>query len=280
MPRTAKEIAAPGIVGPTLPTSSPQTILDDAAKVEAQRQALAEFDARYGLTGPYDRDTLFRAAQTLVVETGMRMLQLGRVFELLKGHEPPGTFLEVLDSLNVSPRFAQKCMAAARKLSGSDGKRLLAGQHVSSKLLELAVLDDETLEEIAAGEVPGFTQSDIDRMSTKELRTEVSKLREVGKARDEIVQGKDQKINDLDKRLRYWGRSGTDEKADEILQDAAKAGVELASVLAKFGRAVRATRAVYDQANAPVPAEIEETITGLVKPLAERLRELTALIGE
>lgn len=279
MPRN--EIAAAAPVGRDLPTSSPQTILDEQARLEAQRLALADLDQRYGLTGPYDRDALLRSAQTLIVETGMRLLMLGRVFCLIKAHEPDGEWLSALDQLGVSPRMAQRCMATARRLEGKESRLMLAAQLSSSKVLELTALDDDQLDEIADGQIKGLKLDDLDRMSTKELRDKLRKLREErakeAETQGEIIAGKDKKLNDLDRKLRYWGKSEPREKADTILSDLALAVVEANSILARIETAVRSTRAVYDEAGDAVPADIETQIAARVADLSERIGALQLL---
>lgn len=279
MPRTEITAAAP--VGRELPTTSPQTILDDQARLEAQRLALADLDQRYGLTGPYDRDALLRSAQTLIVETGMRLLMLGRVFLLIKAHEPGGEWLTALDQLGVSARMAQRCMATARKLEGKESRLMLAAQLSSSKVLELTALDDDQLDDIAEGRADGLKLDEIDRMSTKELRDKLRTLKEdrakEAETQGEIIEAKDKKLNELDKKLRYWGRSTAREKADTILYDMALAVVEANSVLARIETAVRSTRAVYDETAETVPADIETQIAARVADLSERISALQSL---
>ncbi len=281
MPRQETPAAEP--IGPNLPAVSPQEILDDQAKLEAQRLALADLDERYGLTGPYDRDALLRSATNLIVESGIRILMLGRVFLLLKAHEADGEWLAALDQLNVSPRFAQRCMLTARKLEGSESKKLLAAQLSSSKIMELTVLDDDQLEDLASGQIEGLTLDDIDRLSTKELRTKLRELRDERskevETHGEIVAAKDAKLNELDRKLRYWGKAPAREQADTILADAALASVEMMSVLKRMETAVRSTRAVFDAAGEEIPADIEQLIEGLATPLLERIHDLNALIG-
>jgi hypothetical protein len=281
MPRQETPAVEP--IGPSLPTTSPSEILDDAAKVEAQRLALADLDNRYGLTGPYDRDALLRSAQTLIVESGIRILMLGRVFLLLKAHEADGEWLTALDQLGVSPRFAQRCMQTARKLEGSESRKLLAAQLSSSKVMELTVLDDDDLDAVAGGSLEGLKLDDIDRMSIRELRLKLREIREErskeSETHGEIVAAKYQKINDLDKKLRYWGKTPARERAEAILQDAALASVEMVGVATRIETAIRSARAVFDESGESIPADVEALIGGLSQPIFEQLHALNNLIG-
>lgn len=264
-------------VGPTLPTQSPGEILDDAAKLESQRNALAELDQRYGLTGPYDRDALIRSAQTLIVESGMRILMLGRVFLLLKAHEADGGWLGALDQLGVSPRFAQRCMQTARKLEGSESRKLLAAQLSSSKVMELTVLDDDELDAVAAGNVEGMQMDDIDRMSIRELRAKVRDMRRDAEAADDLLKAKNEKLDQLDRQLRTWKRSPVAERAHQILQDAAAAERKVRAACREVEKSVRAAVHEFGLAAEEMDEETRTSINALLQSVKSCATDLELL---
>lgn len=272
MPR--QTLPAAESIGPNLPKQSPADMIADADRLAQQRQALADWDARYGLTGAYDRSAALNACRTLIAEAGMRILILGRALLIVKAHEPAGQFTAALDELGIAPRMAQRCMSAARKLDEKESRKLLANLE-ASKVLELATLDDDTLDEIAEGGLEGLTVDEIDRMSMRELRQQLRELKKDraadAEATGELINEKDAKINDLERRYRRWSRMPARERADEIILDGAKAAAEIGSCCHRIELAVHAIRDAYAEAGANIEPDLADRIDGLLRDATERV---------
>ena len=83
-----------------------------------------------------------------------------------------GEFTDRLQGLGVHERVARRLMTLAAKFAKTDSKSvLIAAAGSQSKLLELAILDDDDLDLIAlGGTVKGLSLDSIDAMSARELR--------------------------------------------------------------------------------------------------------------
>lgn len=104
-------------------------------------------------------------------------LELGKRLLLLKELVMHGEFKPRIELLGINYRTAARFMSAARRFIKSDKLSLLINaSHSQQKLLELLVLDDGDLEEIASGaDGAAVALDDIDCMTATELR---KKLRE------------------------------------------------------------------------------------------------------
>lgn len=129
-------------------------------------------------------------------------LELGKRFLLLKELCPSGDFINRLELLGMNKRTAQRFMSAARRFLKSDKLSLLISKsHSQQKLLELLVLDDGDLEEIASGgESSGVTLDEIECMTATELRKQLRQYKE-GKLTDEKAKPLNDKIASLEKQL-------------------------------------------------------------------------------
>lgn len=69
------------------------------------------------------------------------------------------------------------------------------------------VLDDEELDALAdGGTVAGATLDDIDRMTSRELKAALREARETNAAQQQVLAGKDEKINELATKLEKKSR--------------------------------------------------------------------------
>lgn len=129
-------------------------------------------------------------------------LELGKRLILLKEMTPHGEFRQRTDMLNINERAARRFMSAALKFSKTDNLTVLKAAGNQSKLLELLVLDDEEIKELSeGGSVNDITLDDIDRMTSSELRKKLRDMKLDTEAKEQILQKKDQKINELDSKL-------------------------------------------------------------------------------
>lgn len=125
-------------------------------------------------------------------------LELGKRLLILKEMTPHGEFKQRTEMLNISYRTANRFMTTALRFSKSDNLSLLKAAGNQSKLLELLVLDDEEITELSnGGSVNDITLDEIDRMTASELRKKLrEKIADID-AKDQIIQSKDQKSNEL-----------------------------------------------------------------------------------
>ncbi|MFA7269852.1 MAG: hypothetical protein WC073_10950 [Sterolibacterium sp.] len=134
-------------------------------------------------------------------------LELGKRLLILKELTPFGEFEKRVELLGFHVRAARRFMQAAFKFSKSDNLSVLAkNAGTQSKLLELVMLDDDELTEIAdGGSLNGVTLDSVGCMTPKELREALRKEREGWKESADIAErqlrAKDDKINQLDAEL-------------------------------------------------------------------------------
>ncbi|MFZ2449107.1 MAG: hypothetical protein WAW36_01115 [Methylovulum miyakonense] len=129
-------------------------------------------------------------------------LELGKRLLLLKELSMHGEFKPRVELLGFNYRAAARFMSAARRFTKSDKLSLLiSNSHSQSKLLELLVLDDGDLDEIASGgEASGVTLDEIECMTATELRRQLRQYKE-GKLSDEKAKPLTDKIASLEKQL-------------------------------------------------------------------------------
>lgn len=177
-------------------------VTQDLQAHDAQTGRLVLVDKQYGDAVPYARDRVEHEIRWHLAQSAESMLEAGRRLILLREHEPHGEFLAALGRVGIEPRMAQRLMQAALKF----GDHPTLAQVGKSKLLELAVLDDDQIDLLAeGGTVLGLDLDDVDRMTVSELR---AKLREERRAAQEdeetthrLIAAKNARIDELDHEL-------------------------------------------------------------------------------
>ena len=136
-----------------------------------------------------DPDLIQRDIAVNMRRTAEAMLQIGLGLICLKEACQHGEFMARLEVLSFEPSVARRYMQAARKLSNRATSRdLLKVIDSQSKLLELIVLDDEQLEELAlTGETGELKLDDLPSMSVKELRATIRELRAEKEASEKLL---------------------------------------------------------------------------------------------
>lgn len=172
-------------------------------------------------------------------------------------------------------------LAKAWRVWGRSATRIeFAKQNTSSNLMELMSLPDEQLDALIAGELDGAAPADVPLLSLAETRQLVKKLKDERAATEDLLKSKDEKLNQLDRQFRYWKKTPTRDKADEILKEAACACMEMASAMHRIEQSVGRARGVFIEADELMPGDIETIIRGLVTPITSDLHRLCRLIGE
>lgn len=211
MPRPRTKAAEPVTV------IAEDVIERDLKAHDEQTGRIVLVDAQYGDAIPYDRDRIVHEIRWHLALSAESMLEAGRRLVLLREHEPHGEFLKALESAGVAPRMAQRLMQAALKF----GDRPALAQVGKSKLLELAVLDDDQISLLAeGGTVLGLVLDDVDRMTVSELRAKLREERRAAKEAEDVagrlLQTKNERIDALDQELARRDRLPQEDAAGEF----------------------------------------------------------------
>jgi phosphotransferase system HPr-like phosphotransfer protein len=171
MPRKPNQAAE--LIDPT--TDAHDAHISQSATNLAVWQAQATENARavaqqLHYNGLLDPNVLQQGIVESKARIGTELFAIGARLLLLREQCAHGEFVLRLESLNIDPRAARKYMQVALKFSKTATVAALDGLSLS-KLLELAMLDDETLEVLESdGTVLGFKLDELDQMSVREMR--------------------------------------------------------------------------------------------------------------
>ena len=175
--------------------AQPQTQIEEA-------QGALEADRLYGDGAPYDRDRLTAEVGHHLGQGVLAMLEAGKRLILLKEHETHGAWMPLLERIGIGQSVASKMMMAARKFLAGPNSELVPNLDSPTKVYELAMLDDDDLEELREGGTiaNGVGLDDIQRMSPSELRSTLRAERQERKAREEAqrsrIAEKERRIED------------------------------------------------------------------------------------
>lgn len=207
-----------------------QALDQAAALVGENQQRLTMIDAEYGDGLPYDRQRIIYLCRDKTQELARHALELGRLLVLMKEHEPQGEFQAALGEIGIAPRAAQKMMQAAVKFTG---KKVVLASLGQTKMLELLTEDDEELVALAdGGTIAGQTLDDIDRMTASELRQKLREARRDKEAQEQLLQKKNEKIDQLDAELTQLdGKPKIPSWPELVSQSLAETSVAAGSIL-------------------------------------------------
>jgi hypothetical protein len=178
-----------------------ENIAADLTALDADGQRRQEILERFGDGQVFEKVRAVNEARFFLAQAANGMLEAGKRLLVIKENIEHGEFLDIVEALGLTPRTAQKMMQAALKflLPGRDNPKLLALQ--PTKLIELAVLDDDDVKELAKGKtVAGLNLDEIDTLSTRELRERVREARKQLEAKDKVIAQKNKKLDEVDER--------------------------------------------------------------------------------
>lgn len=182
---------------------TPQAIAEREAQLHAADATIAKLASTIGYAGALDTDSLWSVYEHRQRRSVDDILTMGRVLLLLKEQAPHGEFQRQCEARGTHPRVARRLMGVALKFTKTDSKSVLKAAGTQTKLLELAVLDDEELAALESGEsVAGITLDDIERMGASELRRAVRDARADIEAKDDRAAKRERDIEKLQKQLR------------------------------------------------------------------------------
>jgi predicted transposase YbfD/YdcC len=150
-------------------------------------------------------------------------LEVGRGLGVLKVACGHGNFVDRLDILGIDRFVAARFIAAAAKFTNvRSNAHFLEAVGTQTKLLEMLVLDDEQIEELAlTGQTGELDLDDVATMSVKELRTNLREMKQEKQATDHLMADKNKKIDQLKAQARRIEKLPPDEQLQQLLQEAA-----------------------------------------------------------
>lgn len=209
--------------------------------LNAMTQHRMEIMQQFGDGLPYERDRIVHEARFYMAQSAESMLEAGKRLIILKENEPHGDFVGIVEEqLGLHVRAAQRMMKASLKYLSPklEPKATTLSLLGKAKLFELVAEDDEDLAELAdGGTVAGLTLDDVDRMSVRELRQALREARETNAAQQQVLAGKDEKINELATKLEKKSRIQPPEPDEEVKK--LRAEVTALAVEAESAIAVR-----------------------------------------
>ena len=220
-----------------------------------------------------DPDLIQRDIATNMRRTAESMLQVGLGLIVLKEACRHGEFMARLEVLRFEPRVAQRYMKVARKLSNATtSSHLLKVIDGQSKLLELIVLDDEQIEELAlTGETGELKLDDVATMSVKELRAKVRELKGEVKAKEDVLAKRATQVNALEEKLARVKTVPPDEVLSDLHVEASRQLSDTrGALIGRFSAAVEAIDAHHREHGGDSLA----VLAGLIGQLQADLNQL------
>ena len=187
--------AVPVVVDADLaPVAQAVAVLDE----RASRVRAVALQMGYQLPGDgVDADLIQRDIAANMRRSVEACLEVGRGLAVLKEACEHGEFGKRLEVLGVEDRVARRFMLAASKFTNRALAPVLRAAGNQSKLFELLVLEDDEVQELAAGgEVRGLAADDIAGMTRNELRAALKASRDQLAAKDRVLADNAAKINE------------------------------------------------------------------------------------
>ena len=214
------------------------------------------------------------------------VMELGKRLLILKEMTPHGEFSKRIEMLGISKRTAQRFMSVVLKFSKTTSMSLLEKSGNGTKLLELMVLDDDDIEIIDAGGSIGDVSLDaIETMSVRELKKALREAKADNAAKDQLIQKKDSKINELDANLSKANSPVEIQKrAESEDQELEKAALETISteslmLLNAVMRYQNAINSVLDLANEKGIHQLFDRIDESVVASYQRIAQFSQNLG-
>lgn len=192
---------------PVAPTLKPGSLaetsrnLNELAKLDSEAELRTlELARKLGYDGPLDPDVIERGVVNQMRRTVEACLETGRMLLILKERVGHGSFMQRLQKLGVEHKAAAKFMQASLKFSNVASTRHLTEAIGSqTKLLELLVLDQDEIEELATeGSVLDIELDDIAGMTVRELREALADARQTVQAKEKVIAKRDAKLAKLE----------------------------------------------------------------------------------
>jgi ribosomal protein L29 len=200
-------------------------------------------------------------------------LEVGRGLMVLKVACGHGEFVSRLDVLGVERTVAARFMMAAKKFANvATSQHLTKAIGTQSKLLEMLVLDDEQIEELAlTGETGELKLDDVATMSVKELRAKVRELKGEVKAKEDVLAKRATQVNELEEKLARVKTVPPDEVLSDLHVEASRQLNDTrGALIGRFSAAVEAIDAHHREHGGDSLA----VLAGLIGQLQADLNQL------
>lgn len=190
----------------------------------AQREAAGRAQAlatQLNYQGSLAPESLENGAREAIRRINMGVFELGAYLLLLREACGHGEFAFSLERLNLEPRAAQRYMQVTRRFSANASLKTHLEGIGKTKLLEMLVLDDDQLDELACTGMTGeLALDDVATMSVKELRAAVREAREERQADQALLTKKNARIDKLERDVRRIKQQPQDEAWASLQREA------------------------------------------------------------
>lgn len=223
-----------------------------------------------------DPDMIQRDIAVNMRRTAESMLQIGLGLICLKEACRHGEFMARLEVLGFDPRVARRYMQASSKLSNrATSSVLLKAIDSQSKLLELIVLDDEDIEELAlTGETGELKLDDIAGMSVRELRKKVRDLQGEVDAKEKLLTHKNAQIDEL----ALVKAAPPHQRMMSLREDLTRQMNDVrGAILGKFTAAIEAMDIIYVEEGEPIDLAFLAGTLGQIQADITALRDRFAI---
>lgn len=277
--RKPTQAAAEVLSGETLDHAAPiirtdLAALDQVAQdTEARAASTVALAQQLQYEGSLDPDVIEQGIADSMRRLTREIFETGRRLLLLKERCGHGNFLERLDRLGIATRGAQKLMAVALKFSNAPTLAHL--EH--SKLLELAVLDDNEVQQLVEdGSVRDVSLDAIDRMSVRELRAALRESKADTEAARKVAADKTAAIDNLSFEL---------ERTRRLVEKRSPDSHAEALRLAAVGASIAAENAIANDLAPTIEALLSadpgarDVVDGLLASIETRVREIRETHG-
>ena len=276
--------AVPVVVDADLaPVAQAVALLDE----RASRVRAVALQMGYQLPGDgVDADLIQRDIAANMRRSVEACLEVGRGLAVLKEACEHGEFGKRLEVLGVEDRVARRFMLAASKFTNRALAPVLRAAGNQSKLFELLVLEDDEVQELAAGgEVRGLDADDIAGMTRNELRAALKASRDQLAAKDRVLADNAAKINEQAQALELARsekftpppRSVARTKAEQVL---------LTAVTQSASRAYLRMHALFTAADAALsdsggnaPEAVKQVARQSIEFMAQQLADMAHEFG-
>jgi len=158
----------------------------------------------YGDGMPYEKDRIENEIKFYMAQTAQSLFESGKRYLRIKAHEDDCSFEDTIKRIGVPHSSAYYAMAVVIKF-GPVVQTF--GQLGTSKLQVLTVFEEEDIKSyVSGGPLGSIPHDDVEKMSVRDLKAAIREERKKRKddiaSREKVISEKEDKINEMDKRLR------------------------------------------------------------------------------
>lgn len=258
-------------------------VVDQQAQVQAR--AVAK-ELRY--EGSMNPDALENGARDSIRRINVALFELGGYLLMMRAACPHGDFAARLARLDLQPRVAQQYMQVTRRFSNANSNSQI-GDLGKTKLLEMLVLDDEQIDELAlTGETGELKLDEIATMSVKELRSALRQSKEDNKFIADKRDKEQQRADKAEKALKAGGPQARplDERVAEFNAEVNKQQDSAMDALLSIDQQVKAVDTWFMEYAANQPGyepgdrvEMPVEVLALVQKLQGNVDRIAATVG-